>query len=95
MMDKKAQEKIAKKYSKKASCYIHVEMENGKAEQVVAGDGQALIHCLAGIIDRVARLFNEDFSDTMKAITAWHDIDPDIWSKRHFENWRDNGRYKK
>ena len=94
MMDKKAQEKLAKKFSKEDSCYIHVEMENGRAEKVIAGDGEALIHCLAGIIDRISKFYKTDFSETMKSITYWHDLEPNIWDKGHFENWN-KGRYNK
>ena len=85
-MDKKYHIQQAMKFAKEGSCYIHVEMKDGKAGQLVGGDGKALIHCLSKIIERISVQSGTTFTTTIASIKAWHDLCEEEKMKEDIKN---------
>lgn len=96
---------MADHFTKKDSCFIMAEMDQKEevCEIVLAGDFNAMVHCLGGMIHRFAQLKHKSFNDAIVDITAYYYLsqsltknrekDPeDIW--KDSEDDDDDGKYK-
>ena len=85
-MDRKYHEKQAMKFMKEGSCYIHVEMKDEKAEQILSGNGNELIYCLTKLVERISVRYGTSFETALETIKSLHDF---------CEEEKKEGRYKK
>lgn len=71
-MDK---EKLMKEVAELAGtmgCCIHVEMKDGKCEQIISGSGLALTIGLCKVIERIAQMADLDFEEMFGMIRQIH-----------------------
>lgn len=74
MIDQKARMAEADQFKHEMDCYIHVEMKDGKnCEIVMAGGGLALLHGIAGVVERMGTLSDTPFDEILKAINDIHE----------------------
>lgn len=71
-MDKEKLTKEAEKFAGATSCLIHVEMKDGKCEQVISGSGLVLTIGLCKVIERIAQIINADFEEVFGMIRQMH-----------------------
>lgn len=73
--------KDANKFTGMKDCFIHVEMKNGgKCERLVAGGYAAILHGLAGVIDRVSEITGQ------KPLTVLYDLEEWIGRMKEADN---------
>jgi hypothetical protein len=94
---------MADHFTKKDSCFIMAEMyQKEDCEIVLAGDFNAMVHCLGGMIHRFAQLNHKSFNDAVVEISSYYylsrsmtenpDSEPeDIWKDSEDD---DDGKYK-
>ena len=71
-MDKEKLMKEAEELAGAMGCCIHVEMKDGKCEQIVSGSGLALTIGLCKVIERIAQIINADFEEVFGEIRRMH-----------------------
>lgn len=71
-MDKEKLTKEAEKFAGATSCLIHVEMKDGKCDQMISGSGLAMIIGLCKVIERIAQIINVDFEEVFATIRQAH-----------------------
>ena len=63
----------SKLFCHRGDCYIHVEMCNGKnCNIIIAGDGQAIVHGVVGIIHRISEKAEISFKETLKLLRDYN-----------------------
>ena len=71
-MDKEKLMKEAEELAGAMGCCIHVEMKDGKCEQIISGSGLLLTISLCEVIERMAQTVNADFEDVFGMIRRIH-----------------------
>lgn len=74
-MDKEYHKERSASFIGEGSCYIHSEMpKNKNPELVIAGDFLCMMHCINGMIDRIAYKTGTDYETTISAIYGMHHV---------------------
>lgn len=71
-MDKEKIIKEAEELARAMGCCIHVEMKDGKCEQIISGSGLALAIGLCKVIERIAKIIDADFEEVFGTIRQIH-----------------------
>lgn len=71
-MDKEKLMKVAEELAGAMGCCIHVEMKDGKCEQIISGSGLALTVGLCKVIERMAQIINADFEEVFGMVRQIH-----------------------
>lgn len=74
-MNRKEEERIAKKYNRQGEAYVKAEYKGGKNELMVAGDMIALMRVAERIISRVSDISGQSFINTWLAIRDLHNVE--------------------
>ena len=55
----------------RANCgFIHVEVVDGVPQQIISGDFHAILFGVVGVVNRIAELTHQDFTETLSAVMA-------------------------
>lgn len=71
-MDKEKLMKEAEELARAMGCCIHMEMKDGKCEQIISGSGLAVTIGLCEVIEKIAQIINADFEEVFGMIRQLH-----------------------
>ena len=65
-------------FMSKGSCLIHSEMTDGNLEQVVSGDGIAILYAVTKLIERLHELTEIEFEEAVLQLFEFHEIGKEV-----------------
>lgn len=76
--DKMLEKAQRKEFNNQACCYLHAEMIDGELEQVISGDGVAILYAVMKIVKKLAeKVADSDFWDALQMVIEFYVRDED------------------
>lgn len=71
-MNKDEYMKKANTFNGDHDCFIHAEMKDGDLEQVIAGNGNAIMYALTMAVERICEIIDIEFEEAIQEMFELH-----------------------